>query len=394
MTASKRGRRGDGTMRQRGDSWELKFRATNPATGLREFQYYTLRGTKAAPITKDAARRKLRELTSAADEGVFKSPAKTTVATAIDNWEKTLSVSGKTKERYLELVSGHIRPTLGALRLPELRPSTVEAFYLDLQSGERPKGDKARPLAPLTVGHVHRLLVQILSLAQRDGLIGHNPAKTAKRPRIERAEVEILNEDDARAVLAALRGKPLFLLAALGLATGMRRGEMLGLRWRAIDFDGAKLQVAESLEQTKAGLRFKAPKSRAGRRTITLPGFIVAELRAHKAARLEQRLALRLGKLPDDEPVFCQPSGEPISPDNVSSDWRHTVRRMKLPKVSLHSLRHTHASQLIASGMDVLTISRRLGHAKASVTLDVYGHLFRPHDGGAAAIFEAAFGGV
>jgi integrase len=161
-----------------------------------------------------------------------------------------------------------------------------------------------------------------------------------------------------------------------------------------VSLDGAELQVQQSLEQTKEGLRFKAPKTKQGRRTISLPAFIVKELRAHKVAQAADRLALGLGKDADDALVLRRPDGSPLAPDNVSSEWRKAVDALKLPKVSLHALRHTHASQLIASGMDVLTISRRLGHGAPSITLDIYSHLFKPTDGAAAAIFDKAFGGL
>jgi integrase len=236
--------------------------------------------------------------------------------------------------------------------------------------------------------------VKVFAIAERDGLIASNPARKAERPRIESAEVEILSEADAADLLTKLRGRSFFLIAALGLATGMRRGEMLALRWRDVDLDAAELQVNQSLEQTKAGLRFKPPKTKRGRRIISLPAFIVKELRAHRIAQGEERLALGLGKDSDDALVLRRPDGSPLVPDNVSSEWRKAVAALKLPKVSLHALRHTHASQLIASGMDVLTISRRLGHGSPSITLDVYSHLFKPTDRGAAAIFDKAFGGL
>ena len=174
----------------------------------------------------------------------------------------------------------------------------------------------------------------------------------------------------------------------------MRRGEMLALRWRDVDLDAAELQVQQSLEETNSGLRFKAPKTKFGRRTISLPASIVKELRAHRVTQNEERLALGLGKDAPEALVFRRADGSPMLPDSVSSEWRRAVVALKLPKVSLHALRHTHASQLIASGMDVLTISRRLGHGAPSITLDVYSHLFKPTDRGAAAIFDKAFGGL
>jgi len=172
----------------------------------------------------------------------------------------------------------------------------------------------------------------------------------------------------------------------------MRRGELLALRWKDVDLDGARLRVEQALEETKAGLRFKEPKTKRGRRQISFAASIVTELRSHRRVQAEQRLALGLGKEADDSLVFRHEDGTPLLPHSVSTNWRRLVKSLKLPPVSLHAWRHTHASQLIDSGMDVLTISRRLGHSSASVTLNIYGHLFKSKDGQAAAVFETAFG--
>jgi integrase len=144
-----------------------------------------------------------------------------------------------------------------------------------------------------------------------------------------------------------------------------------------------------SIEQTKAGLQIKSPKTRHGRRTISLPAWVVADLREHWRAQQEMRLRLGLGKAPDDALVFPNLDGEARSPNAVTKEWSVTAAGLGLRKVSLHALRHTHASQLIASGMDVLTISRRLGHGSPTITLSVYGHLFTNTDD---QIMQAAFG--
>lgn len=398
MSEQKRTRRqhGDGGYRRRGDSWELKFAATDPATGQRKFRYVTFKGTESG------ARAKLRELVKQADDGAFLAPARQKFSDVLDAWDKTLAVSPKTAERYRELVNLHIRPHLGETRLHSLRTSRIEGFYYDLLTGKPPEGSaEARPLAARTIGHIHRIVVQVLSVAERDGLIASNPARKAKRPKVEKHEIEILTEPQVRDLLGKLRGRnsaraqQFYRLVELFLASGMRRGEGVALRWKDVDLDGAKLNVNQSLEQTKkGGLRFKAPKTKHGRRTITLPAFVVTGLRAHKAAQATERLALGLGKDADDALVFRNADGSPLAPENVTKEWKRLVGSLDLPKVTLHALRHTHASQLIASGMDVLTISRRLGHGSPSITLDVYGHLFQRSDGGAAALIDRAFGGM
>ena len=208
-------------------------------------------------------------------------------------------------------------------------------------------------------------------------------------PRVEPTEIEILREDDVKELLEKLRGRSLYIVAVLGLATGMRRGEMLALRWQ--DIDGDKVRIERSLEQTKAGgLRFKSPKTKTSRRTISIPRAVVAELCLHRKAQQERWLALGLGKVRDDALVFATWEGKPRTPNALSKDWSETMPKLGM-KITLHALRHTHASQLIAAGMDIVTISRRLGHASPTITLGIYGHLFSNTDDRAAAIMQAAF---
>jgi integrase len=190
-------------------------------------------------------------------------------------------------------------------------------------------------------------------------------------------------------VLEALRGKPIFPIVAVLLATGLRRSEVLGLRWQDVDLDGGTLRVEQALEQTtRGGLVFKEPKTRHGRRTVTLAPSTVAVLREHRRTQQEQRLFFGLGKAPADALVFTSWDGSPYLPATLTLQWRRAMQRAGLT-ATLHSLRHTHASTLIAAGLDVLTISRRLGHASPTLTLGTYGHLFKTDDR-AAAIMEKA----
>ena len=219
---------------------------------------------------------------------------------------------------------------------------------------------------------------------------GHEGERSSRR-RVEDTEVDILREGEIKELLDKLRGRLLYTVALLALATGMRRGEMLALRWQDVDLDAGKIRVERSLEQTKVGgLRFKSPKTKRGRRNITIPPAVVGELRAHRKAQQERWLAFGRGRLLEDTLVFATWDGEIRSPNALSTEWAETMLNFGM-KATLHSLRHSHASQLIAAGMDVLTISRRLGHASAAITLGVYGHLFSSTDDRAAAIMQASF---
>ncbi len=193
--------------------------------------------------------------------------------------------------------------------------------------------------------------------------------------------------------LAKTEGEPLHPLFVLAVATGARRGELLALRW--CDIDNATMKIERALEHTTAkGLRFKAPKTKSGKRTISLPGHAVTVLHKHRQSQLEFRMKIGAGNLPDDALVFQNPDGTPVTPNTATKAWARVVKAHDLPKVTLHSLRHSHASALISAGMDAVSVSKRLGHANPSITLSVYSHLFNADgDGRAAEILDSLLSG-
>jgi integrase len=184
------------------------------------------------------------------------------------------------------------------------------------------------------------------------------------------------------------------MLATVSLFTGARLGEVLALRWNCVDLDAKVIEVREAVEQTKTwGIRFKLPKSKAGRRHVTLPDILVDALREHRKAALELRMQLGAGRLADHALVFSTPDGKPFSPNAASVAWASFAEKIGMPEVTFHALRHTHASQLIDAGVDIVTISKRLGHRNPDITLRVYAHLFRNDDSKAAAAINAALAG-
>jgi integrase len=370
-----------GHLRERSPGhWAIVIDVRDPQTGTRRRRWHSFAGTKRQAQV-EAAR-----LISASQTGVLINPSRMTVEAYLDRFESdwvAVHVSARTAERYGQLLD-HARRHLGDRKLQKLKPADLAAFYAALsRSG----------LAPRTISHVHSVVFQALRQAKIWGVIRDNVAEAVRPPPVPDQELPILQPDRARELLEALRGHPFYLIAALALATGMRRNEILALRWQDVDFDAGRLRVELSLEETTAhGIRFKAPKTRNGRRTISLPAHVVAELRTHWREQQEGRLAIGLGKAPPDSQVLATFNGKPQSPNAVTKSWPRAVAAIGMPGVTLHSLRHTHASMLIASGMDVLTISRRLGHGSPTITLRVYGHLIHGADDRAAQIIDAAFG--
>jgi integrase len=220
-------------------------------------------------------------------------------------------------------------------------------------------------------------------------MIGRNAAHAVRPPKVEASEIKILTPDQIVEMLGKLAGHALLPIVATALATGMRRGEICALAWGAVDLDRATIRVERSLEQTKDGLRFKPPKTRHGRRRVSLPGNIVDTLRTHRMEQLELRLQLGLGRLGDDDLVFARFDGAAYPPDTLSRDWWRATIALGLQRIPFHALRHSSASALIAAGLDVVSVSRRLGHGSPAITLSVYAHMFRETDKAAAEAIDA-----
>jgi integrase len=376
-----------GHIRRRGRrSWEIKFDlGTDPLTGKRKTRYHSFKGTK-----KDAEI-ELARLLSGAAAGTYVDPTRETVSEFLERWQRdwaSHNLSPKTLERASELLTTKVHPRIGAIRLQKLKPAHCAELYAKLLKEGAVDGGG---LAARTVGQVHRFLHRAFGHAVKWGVIATNPCAAVEPPAITTKEIEILTEDQVTEVLNKLKGRPMYMLAAVGLSTGLRRGELLALRWKDVNLDTGVLQVERSLEQTKAGLRFKEPKTKHGRRQVAVPASVVAGLKHLRREQQETRLALGLGKDDPEGLVFRRDDGRPMRPDNVSSEWRRLVVVLKLPKVTLHAWRHTHASQLIRANHDVLTISRRLGHGSPSITLNVYGHLFKGGDALAANSLDPVF---
>lgn len=268
-----------------------------------------------------------------------------------------------------------------AKTLQKLSRLDIEAWHTAL---------RATGLAARTIGHAHRVLAKALSDAESDSIIIRNVCKQRKAPKVPDSEQAIVK--DITVLITKIAGARLYPMAILALFAGMRLGEVLAIRDGRIDLDSGVVRVREALEETKAkGVVFKAPKSDAGRRDITLPYIAIEALREHRRQLLETRMKLGAGKLPEDALLFANLEGLPLRPSTVSSDWGALAARIDMPEITFHGLRHTHASQLISANVDIVTISKRLGHAKPSVTLAIYAHMFTTDDSKAAAAINAAF---
>jgi integrase len=293
-----------GSIQRRGkNSWRIKFDLETVA-GKRQTKYVTVRGTKA-----QAQAEAVRIIASTAT-GQFVDPSKETVSRFAERWLMDWAdgnVSNKTYARYEQLLRKHVCARVGSIPIQKLRAADLQRLYAAMaQDG----------LADRTRLHTHRVVHRMLRHATQWGVVHQNVATLVDAPNVKAKEIEILTAQQVQAMLQTLRGRSLYPIAAAALGTGMRRGELLALRWQDVDLDGATLRVEQALEQTKrGGLLFKAPKTKYGRRLVTLPPSTVVELRNHWKAQQEQRLGLGLGKAPEASLVFAAWDGSTRSPN-------------------------------------------------------------------------------
>ncbi len=370
------------------NSWRIKYEiGRDPVTGKRRTAFETVKGTK-----KDAQTVLAKRMTEMA-EGEFVSPSKLTVADYARHWLNTIApakAGAKTRERYGEIIETQIIPNIGNIALQKLDGSRIDAFYFHLAIAGRCKGDGG--LAPQTVLHIHRLLAQILGSAVTARKLRTSPMLGVQTtPKVHQREIRVFDDNELASLFRHLKGRPLYMPVLLAASTGLRRGEILALRWSDLDLDRATLQVAQVVEQTKEGVRVKGPKTDRSRRTVALPERLVDELQTHRKAQAEWCLKLGLGK---SDLVFPSWTGQLQNPRGFSKAFSREVIAAKLPHFTFHGLRHTHITHLLRSGVPVHVVSARAGHANPTVTLNIYAHMLPGQQEDAATMFDATLRAV
>lgn len=282
--------------------------------------------------------------------------------------------------RYEEYVRLHTVPILGRIKLTRLTPQHLQELYArKLEDG----------LSPMSVRHLHAVLHRALSQALRWGLIASNVAGAVDPPRAKRMELQTLNPDQARRFLEVAKGHRLEALYVVALTTGMRLGEILGLRWKDVDLDGSCLRIVCTLQRTPSALTFAEPKTDNSRRQIDLTQAAVAALRRHRASQLEERL--KAGPVWEDNGmVFANEVGRPIDGGNLRCrSFLPLLKRAGLPCIRFHDLRHSAATLLLSQGIHPKIVSEMLGHSSITMTLDIYSHVLPTMQRQATAALDA-----
>ena len=375
MTDRKRGRRGrgEGSITRRSDGrWEARI----SLPGGRRCFYGR---------TREEVTRKLRAAQRAVDDGLPVPSERETVASFFGAWltgaKSTLRLSTwTTYEQYVRL---HLLPTLGRVRVAHLRPQQLQLLYQERL---------ALGLSAMTVRHLHAIIHRGLAQAVRWGVAGRNVADLVDPPRQGRQSLDVLTAAEVANLLAAARGDRLEALYVLAVTTGMRRGELLALRWREVDLDRGVLAVTGSLQRVGGQLSIGEPKTTSSRRQVVLSQAAVRALRAHRVLQAEHQLGALHWE--DLDLVFTNEIGRPIEPGNLlrRSYWP-LLERAGLRRVRFHDLRHTAATLLLSRGVHAKVASEMLGHSTIGITLDLYSHVSEAMQRDAASAMDAILGG-
>lgn len=348
--------------------------------------------SKQGFTTRHAAEEALMEVLAEARPVTVGSRAAMNVRGYLDEWfiDARPSLRATTAGNYEQAIR-RLDKHLGAVSLQSLTPMHVQRCYTELLASG---GRDGKPLAPKTVRHAHIVLRKALGDAARMGVVSRNVAALARPPSDDRAEMATWSADELRRFLAAIDGHPHEIGLRLLAATGLRRGEVLGLRWRDVDLDLAQLSIANTISEVGAQVVMGPPKTSKSRRMVYLDRRTVASLREHRDRQHEWKLAAGADWDTAHDWVLTDELGGYVRPQSMSYEWRVLMGKLDLPTIRLHDLRHTHATLALKAGVHPKVVSERLGHATVGITLDLYSHVAPSLAKDAAEqIMSATYGG-
>ncbi|MGB9866589.1 MAG: tyrosine-type recombinase/integrase [Bacillota bacterium] len=357
------GRALTGSVYRRGDTWAVLVDVgQDPATGRRKRHY------KGGFKTKREAEAYKAQVLVELQRGAFVEPAKITVAEYAERWLASVkpNLAPRTWQGYELNLRKHVLPFIGQAELSKLQPLALQGIYSTLLE---------RGLAPRTVLYVHRTLHRMLEMAVKWGLVGRNVADAVEPPKQQRKEPQVLDEEQAGRLMAGISDLRLLVPVAIALGTGLRRGEVLGLKWQDVDLEAHCIHILQTVQRLPGeGIVTLPTKTNKSRRTVIISPGLVDILRAWRKQQLQERLAA--GPLWRDTGFVCTaPDGGPLDPDWLTKAFARTVRALGLPPVRFHDLRHSQATYLLKRGVHPKVVQERLGHSSITVTMDIYSHV-------------------
>jgi integrase len=361
-----------GTIVKRGNRYSVVVELDrHPITGKRRREWHSGYRTK-----RDAEAARV-EILSRMQRGEYVSPSKlTTGAYLTDEWLPAMraSLRSSTYESYRSVLEQRVVPRIGTVPLQRLTAPALNSLYGKLGREHKLNGEDRPPLSPRSIRYTHAILRHALSDAERWGRVARNVADLAEPPSAKAArapEMRTWTAEQLRTFLEHVREDRLYAAYHLAAMTGMRRGELLGLRWRDVDLDTGRVSIV----QTLIGKReLSRPKTDKGRRNVALDPATVTVLREHRKDQLEERLAWGPAYEDEHDLVFSREDGSPTWPQSLSRAFERHAGDAGMPVIRFHDLRHTHATLALTAGVHPKVVSERLGHANVAITLDTYSH--------------------
>lgn len=376
MKQKQRNAKGNGSVRQRPDgTWEARC----TIDGKRRSFY----GERQAD-----ALRSMRSALKSGDDGTFFEAKTVTVERWLDIWlEEYVKPGNKplTYSTYQSRIETHLKPTLGKIKLKALTATHVQAFYNTLL--------REKELHPKTIKNIHGILHKALDQAVKLRYIGINVSDACTLPRVEKKEIKPLTDEQIAEFLAQIQLDTLKDLFTVALFTGMREGEICGLPWSAVDFKNGTITVRQQLcrEKERGGKHYIAPTKNDKARTLTAAPFVMEILRRVKREQMGHHLKMGEAWGNEFDLVFTDAVGHFIVPQTALKHFKAIAAKINRPDARFHDLRHTYAATALQEGDDVKTVQQNLGHATASFTLDVYGHVSEKMKKESAARMQSYF---
>ncbi len=329
--------------------------------------------------TRKEIQEKITDALGKVQAGTYREPSKLKLAEWLNTWLNDYmkpSLRPTTWGSYEVQIKKHILPTLGHLRLSQLQTSNLQALYNQKLNGGRADG-KEGGLSPRSVRYIHVVIHAALEQAKKEGMITFNVADAVKLPKEEKKEIQCFNTQGVKIFLTHARKTKYFPAYFLALNTGLRRGELLGLRWKDVDLEGnvdieGSVSVTQGLVRVNGGLKFQEPKTKLSQRTISVSKEVVKELKAHKTVQQKQKLSAGAAYDRELDLVFCNELGKPLCPRGFTRHYERLLKTAGLKKITFHAIRHTFATLSLEEGTNPRTIQEALGHHKVAFTLDVY----------------------
>ncbi len=343
--------------------------------------------------TRKEVAREMTEIKHKLMTGTYIEPSNMKLSEWLDKWieGRKSSLAFSTYSNYKTMIKNHLNPELGDIKLKNLKSYQIQQLLNDKFEDGKVNGEGG--LSERTVEYIYQTLHVALEKAAED-LIPRNPCKSVDLPKddedFEKDKLHTWNKDQVNFFLNTAKNFRYYTIFYLALNTGMRRGELLGLKWEAVDLEDKRIEVNKQLARTDQGLIYKKVKTKSANRTIPITDNIVKYLTSYKIKQNENKLALGDSYKKNDL-VGCTKIGSPIDPRNLIREFKEIIKKAGLPEIRFHDLRHTFASTYLEAGGDITVLQQILGHASITVTIDTYSHVTKDMLNNAANIMQTMY---